>query len=227
MSITEWVMTNWELISLLINGILTVLILRQRDRMKATETAAITASAEAERVKSQAIGDLEEVRNQGAQNLAMLRVLEGTLSNMARLAAGIEEGNAIRRIEASNVSSAVAGMADSHKQVTALINEFQIFSKTQHDSTRRTVTDVGGKVDMVIANVQEARNDLAAFKRDLNGRFQRLEPSLKNRFESSERKLDEALKDLPDTDKLNPADVPDRDPADPTPPADPPSADAA
>ncbi len=114
MNVLEFMMTNWEVFGLLLNALLGILYLRQRTRLKATETTAITAAAEAERVKAQATGDLEEVRNQGEQNRAMLRVLEGTLTNMGRLAAGIEEGNAIRRQEASNVSVAVTGMAESH-----------------------------------------------------------------------------------------------------------------
>lgn len=203
MNVLEFMMTNWEVFGLLLNALLGILYLRQRTRLKATETTAITAAAEAERVKAQATGDLEEVRNQGEQNRAMLHVLEGTLTNMGRLAAGIEEGNAIRRQEASNVSAAVAGMADSHKQVTTLIKEFQNFSKVQHDNTRETVSAVGVKVDTVVQNLQQAVNDASEFRKGMNGRFNHLDEQLKERFDSLQRNLEEGLKKSRDTNKLD------------------------
>lgn len=230
MSVTEWIMTNWELLSLLVNGVFALLFLMGRSRLKDAETKATRASSEATKAQS----DLEETRNQGAQTMAILKLLEGQLVQQARLAAAIEQNNAIRQQENEQYekertqhAEVVAGVLKSNDRVIELITGFQEFSKEQHNQTRQTVGEVGGKVDTVAENVQAGREDFAAFKRDMNGYFRRLPPSLQNRFASGEENLDKAIKQLPDTDKLNPADVPDSDPANkPTPPTEPPSADA-
>lgn len=201
MTALEWVMTNWEVIGILLNALFGVLWLRQRNslectkiRLKETESKAETAKADSQ------------------QDMAIIRLLEGQIANGSRQAAAIEESNTLARQEAERnaeerrqFAAFVSVAIDSHKQTTAMIADFQSFSATQHNQTRDTVNAVGGKVDTVIENLQQASEDAKAFRTGMNGRFNILDTQLKERFESLQHNLNEGLKKTRDTDKLDPA----------------------
>jgi hypothetical protein len=207
MTLTEWIGTNGQLIQALISGILLILVLRGRSRLKDTEARATRATNE-----------LEETKNQGAMTRAILDLLSGQIANTAQLARAIEDRNILQKVDSDGHAKVVEGVMQNNARVIELITSFQDFSREQHQRTR---VEIGGKVDTVEESLNSASHDAAEFRKVLNGRWQRLEPALQERFDSLERHISRALERLPQTGELNPADVPD------APPAEPPTAAAA
>jgi chromosome segregation ATPase len=200
MTLQEIIVNNWELLSIAFNAILGYLVFRQQNALKRTETAATQAKKEV----TQAQADLEETRNQGTQMKAVLDLFRDQMAGMARLVTAIEQGNEMRRKESDQHAKVVEGVMESNQRVVELITNFQNFSATQHNQTRDTVNAVGGKVDEMAANIQQAVTDASEFRKGLNGRFNHLDEQVKERFESLERNMQEALKKARDTKPLDP-----------------------
>src|SRR5690606_40900792 len=84
----EWIVTNWEFVGLVLNALLGILYLRQRNSLEKTKVRLKETEAKAEAVKAAS-----------AHDMAIIRLLEGQIANGARQAAAIEESNEIARVE--------------------------------------------------------------------------------------------------------------------------------
>lgn len=199
MTLQELVVNNWELLSVAFNAILGYFLLRQQNSLTKTKIRLTETETKADAIKAES-----------AQDMAIIKLLEGQIANLARMAAAIEESNSIARTESlrhaeerKQFTTVVNSVIEAHKQQTTLITDFQNYSKGQHEHTRETVNAVGGKVDEMAANIQQAVTDASEFRKGLNGRFNHLDEQVKERFESLERNMQEALKKARDTKPLD------------------------
>lgn len=199
MTLQEIIVNNWEILSVAFNAILGYVLLRQQNSLTKTKIRLTETETKADTIKAES-----------AQDMAIIRLLEGQIANGARMAAAIEESNSIARTESlrhaedrKQFAALVDGSLAQSARVIELVNNFQNFSATQHNQTRDTVNAVGGKVDEMAAHMQQAVKDAGEFRKGMNGRFNSLDEQLRERFESLEHNMQEALKKARDTKPLD------------------------
>jgi hypothetical protein len=169
-------MEDWgQLLLLILQGVLAWVIWNQRIRMKNAETKAKNAEATAEQVKRRHDNELEKIRAENAETMALVKLRGDQISATQGLTTVINEQNKILTLQGKQHSDAMTLFADSNaasiqlsEKIADHIISFQSFSKEQHAMTRATVGDASQTViDSVEKGLENTRADIAAVAKDV------------------------------------------------------------
>lgn len=156
-------MEDWgQLLLLLIQGIFALLLWNQRIRMKKAETKAKNAEAAVIDAKADADRELEKIRGENAETMALVKLLGDQITSTRELSFAINEQNKILTLQGKQYADAMKLIAETNaasiqlsERIANNVLTFQEFSKEQHAMTRGLVADSTEEVTDAVAKAVE------------------------------------------------------------------------
>lgn len=208
MELRAWIMQNMELIFGLLIAVVTLLQLRQRERLRQAEARAKKLESEADKMRTDSQRELEAMRADASERKAMLDLLKGQLLAVERNSDAQRENNdALRSLSESiaqqvqqnasimkTVNDNSASALNAFKDVSGMIASFQTFSSGQHTQTRAAIAEVGKQIkdelSDAVSEIKEARKQMQNYANDP------AHQQVNEKLERVETKLDTALASL-------------------------------
>lgn len=182
-------MENWgQILLLIIQGILAWVIYAQRVRLKHAETNAKNAEAAVAKAKAIADRELEQIRGENAETMALVKLLGDQITSTRELSFAINEQNKILSLQGKQYADAMKLIAETNaasiqlsERIANNVLTFQEFSKGEHAKTRGLMADTTQEVtDAFTAAVEKEGQAVRKEVMALRGEWADLKVKLNN-----------------------------------------------